>query len=105
MFDKVCSTYWCDTCGREMLIDYSRSTEYGIVLKCIGNDGWRCFASIDNNSYEEVTKDDGDAEELVVDPDPISRANADSGDHKLDPRLSVGTSQVQAQGRGPRTPA
>lgn len=33
-FDQSCSTYWCDTCGREMEINFSRSGNNGIVLSC-----------------------------------------------------------------------
>lgn len=56
-FDKDCSTYWCDNCGSIMDVDYSRSSEFGVVLKCAGRepcDFRLFFAKIEEAAFEKT---------------------------------------------------
>ncbi len=63
MFDKNCSTYWCNKCGRFMEVDYSMSNEFGIVLKCTRSGSYgislceyrEFFVSVDVATFEDVT--------------------------------------------------
>lgn len=34
MFDPSCCAYWCDSCGKEMTLDYQNSNETIIQLVC-----------------------------------------------------------------------
>ena len=63
-FDKACSTYWCDKCGRMMDVDYEVSNEVGVVLKCTWKDSWtrkkpcdfrRFFIEMGPFGFEEET--------------------------------------------------
>ena len=58
-YDAGCSVYWCDKCGRMMDIDYERSNEYGLVLKCAGRepcDFRLFFIKTEEAAFSEVTR-------------------------------------------------
>ena len=44
-FDRDCSTYWCDTCGRELYIDYEESSDLMLTLHCRACGAGRFFAA------------------------------------------------------------
>lgn len=58
-YDASCSVYWCDQCGKMMDVDYERSNEFGVVLKCVGRepcDFRLFFVKTDEAAFEEVTR-------------------------------------------------
>jgi hypothetical protein len=58
-FDRSCSVYWCDECGKMMDVDYQRSNEFGVVLKCCGKepcDFRLFFVKTEEAAFEEVTR-------------------------------------------------
>lgn len=69
-YDAGCSVYWCDQCGKMMDIDYQSSSDFGLVLKCAGNEPCnfrRFFVATERESFEEVGHDPADN---VVDSAP-----------------------------------
>ena len=58
-YDAGSGVYWCDNCGRMMDIDYQRSNEFGLVLKCTGIapcDFRLFFVKTEEAAYGEVTR-------------------------------------------------
>ena len=57
-FDSTCSVYWCKKCGVMMDVDYKRSNEFGVVLKCTNKNPCNhrlFFVLTDEAAFEEVT--------------------------------------------------
>lgn len=56
-FDAGCSTYWCDQCGKMMVVDYRQSNSFGVVLKCVGLDPCQrlFFVKTDEDTFNSVT--------------------------------------------------
>lgn len=61
-YNDDCNTYWCDMCGMDMEIDYHRSSNRFLFLKCTKCDSSRYFRAEPEPSKisdEETTNEQG----------------------------------------------